>query len=110
MYTIGMKWIVFMALVVGFELVADFFAQSWAMKSKPFLAVISISVYVLVNIFWLISLRSGSGLARGTLIFSVSSAILTVGLGVFYFKETLTIHQGIGLALGVLALGFLFWE
>jgi len=65
---------------------------------------------MLGNTFWLFALKNGSGLVKSAIIFSIISAILAVGLGVFLFKESLTIQQSIGIVLGIISLIFIFWE
>ena len=49
----------------------------------------------------------GSGLARGAILFSVSSAVLAVVLGVLVYRESLTPANSAGLLLGLVALALL---
>ena len=74
------------------------------------MAVGALVAYLLANTFWLFALKNGSGLAKGAVIFSVASAFLAVGLGLFLYKEELNTVQTVGVVLGLVAVGLIFWE
>lgn len=105
-----MKWIIPLAILIIFELIADIFAKTWSLKGGWVFAGIALLGYMLGNTFWLFALKNGAGLAKGAVIFSVVSAVLAIGLGVFFYKEDLTKIQIIGVFLGLLSLVFIFWE
>lgn len=105
-----MKWILPLSLLIGFELVADILAKQWSLDKKIFLAVGALAAYLIANTFWLFALKNGSGLARGAVIFSISSAIVAIVLGVFLYKEEVSKIQMIGLILGLISIGLLFWN
>jgi len=105
-----MHWIIGISILIFFEIIADVLAKNWSLKGHWLLAVGALSAYLLGNLFWLFALKNGAGLARGTIIFSIISALLTVSLGIFIYKETLSPHQSVGIGFGVLAIIFLFWE
>ncbi len=81
-------WLVYLFVLVAFELVAD----------------------VLANIAWLISLRSGGTLSRGSVIFSALNAIVAVIIGLLIYREKVGPYQVIGLVLGIAAIMFLSAE
>lgn len=105
-----MPWILPLALLIVFEMIADVFAKSWSVKNIHWYAVISLLAYLVANSFWLFALKNGSGLGRGAVIFSVISAIIAIGLGFLLYKEPVTKLQLIGCLLGLVSIVLLFWE
>jgi drug/metabolite transporter (DMT)-like permease len=105
-----MKWILPLSILVFFEMVADIFAKNWSLRGGWYLAGLSLLSYMLANVFWLFALKNGSGLTKGAIIFSISSAVVATILGVFFYKEDLSIIQMIGVFLGLVSLIFIFWE
>ena len=103
------SWILPIAILILFELVADFFAKQYAVKGSLLLAVCAILGYIIGNIFFLIALKYGAGLARGEVMFSVGSAVFAILLGVLFFKEQVGIAQGVGLLFGIISFGLLAW-
>jgi uncharacterized membrane protein len=106
-----MTWIIPLGILVFFELIADIFAKEWSLGNRSFVyAVIALIAYMLANTSWLFALKYGSGLARGAIIFSVTSAILASVIGLIFYKEELSSIQAIGILLGIIAIGLIFWE
>ena len=99
-----MNWIISLSLLVVFELIADIFAKNWSTQGKVYFWIASIISYIVANIFWLSSIRNGSGLARGTVLFGVSSAVVGALLGIFLYKESLSLLQIIGVSIGIAAI------
>ncbi len=105
-----MHWVFPLSLLILLEALADIFAKEWSLHGTWIRGAGSLLAYVIANMFWLIALRDGAGLARGAIIFSVASAILAVGIGLFLYKEQLTTTQIVGICIGVVAIALLFWE
>lgn len=105
-----LRWTLPLSLLIFFELVADYFAKKYSLDGGWFFWVLAILGYIVANIFWLNSIRNGSGLARGAIIFSVGSAVIAVGIGVLVFKEQVNSMQVLGLLLGIVSLTLLLWE
>ena len=105
-----MQWILPLALLITFELVADILAKEWSLRGNAIRAAGALMAYLLANSFWLFALKNGSGLARGAVIFSVASGIIALVLGVVFYKEALSKTQTVGLILGLVALGLIFWN
>lgn len=105
-----LNWILPLAILVLFEGIADILSKNWSLKGGTLLAIAALISYCIANTFWLFALRNGSGLGRGAIIFSVSSAIIALGLGLFVYHEKTTALQLIGLVLGLVSLVLLFWE
>ncbi len=105
-----MLWIVPISFLILFELVADIIAKEYSLKGGWVLWTGAILGYILANIFWLSAMKEGVELARGAVIFSVSSAIIAVLIGIFIFHEETSRLQIVGFALGVVSLLLIFWE
>lgn len=103
-------WLVYLIILVAFELVADVLAKQFAINGKLIFGVLSILGYVLANIAWLISLRSGGTLSKGSVIFSALNAVVAVVIGLLIYREKVGPYQLIGLALGIAAIMFLSAE
>lgn len=104
------SWLPSLVLLILFELIADILAKEWSLRGSYSWWLGAIISYIAANSFWLYSIRHGSGLGRGAVIFSVASAVLAVIVGIFLYKEVLTRTQIIGSILGVLALILIFWD
>lgn len=105
-----MFWIIPLGLVVVFELIADVFGKEYALKGSWQFWTLAILTYVVANAFWLWSIRSGSELARGAIIFSVASALFATIIGVHFFHEQTNFLQYVGFALGILSIICLLWK
>jgi len=105
-----MKWIFPIFLLIFFEFIADILAKQWSIHRGFMLATGALLSYLVANSFWLFALKNGSGLARGAVIFSVASGIIAVGLGLLVYKEEVTRTQVIGLVLGLISIGLIFWN
>ena len=104
------KWIVPLSLLIIFEGLADIFAKNWSLQKTTWLAIASLFFYLVANSFWLFALKNGSGLGRGAVIFSVSTAIIAVTLGILFYKESVSRLQMIGFLFGIISLVLIFWE
>lgn len=105
-----MFWIIPLLLLVVFESLADYISKTWSLKGGVALAVLALVGYVVANAFWLWALKSGAGLARGAVLFSVLSAVLAVALGFIVFKEDVGVRGYVGIAMGVVAIGLLSYK
>lgn len=105
-----MKWLIPLSILIVFELIADILAKNWSERGGWILATGALIAYLLGNTFWLFALKNGSGLAKGAVIFSIVSAVLAIGLGIIFYKETMSRTQLIGVLLGLISLIFIFWE
>jgi multidrug transporter EmrE-like cation transporter len=103
-------WVVYLLALVAFEVVADVLAKQFALNGKLVFGVLSLCGYIFANIAWLISLRSGGTLSRGSVIFSALNGVIAVVLGLFIFQEKASPYQLIGMALGIAAIVFLSLE
>lgn len=104
-------WVIPLLILIFFEAIADIFAKEWSLGNRSFLyAALALFAYMLGNSSWLVAMKYGSGLARGAILFSLASALLATGIGIFMYKEELTNLQILGVALGLISIVLLFWE
>jgi multidrug transporter EmrE-like cation transporter len=103
-------WILFLGLLILTEAVADIIAKEYQLHAGAIRFIGAISAYVLANVFWLVALRSGAGLTKGAIFFSVGSAILAIVIGLVLYKESITTIQFVGVVLGFIAIILLVWE
>jgi len=103
-------WMLFIALLIVFEAFADILAKEWSLKGHAARWLAAIAAYIVANAFWLYSLKSGAGLSRGAIVFSVASAILAIGIGVVLYKEDVTKLQLAGMFVGIISIALLLWE
>lgn len=103
-------WLWFVLVLVAFELLADVFAKQFSTTGKVIFGVLSILGYVLANLAWLLSLRHGAQLSKGSVIFSALSGTGAVLIGLFIYHEKVNPYQVIGLILGLAALVLLSIE
>ncbi len=105
-----MNWILSLSLLIFFELVADIFSKKWSLTGYYVFWLLAISGYILANIFWLKAIRSGSGLARGALIFSVASAVAALVIGAVFYKENIAKLELGGMILGIVSIILILWN
>ncbi|MCX6758021.1 MAG: EamA family transporter [Candidatus Nomurabacteria bacterium] len=105
-----MFWLIPISALIVCEVIADIFAKEYSLKGHWYLWLFAILGYIVGNAFFLWGMRSGSGLARAGIIFSVGSAIGVVVLGVLVYGESTNKVQIAGLILGALSLILIFWE
>src|SRR3989344_2240403 len=105
-----MFWIIPIIFLILFEVVADVFAKEYSLKDRWYLWAGALLAYVVANMFWLWGIKSGSGLARGAIIFSVASAIAATVVGLYFYGEETNKFQLAGIALGIFSLALIFWE
>ena len=105
-----MIWILPLIGLIVFEVVADIFAKEYSLRGGWKLWLTSIAFFIICNIFWLNALKNGSGLARGGVIFSVSTALIVTILGLYFYQEELKPIQSVGIGVGILSLALIFWK
>ncbi|MGD1003560.1 MAG: hypothetical protein ABR884_03250 [Minisyncoccia bacterium] len=103
-------WVIALLLLIGFEAIADILSKEYALHGTFLYWALALSGYIIANIFWLISIRKGSGLARGAILFSVGSAILAVLIGVLKFQEKIGKIELVGIVVGILSIVLIFWS
>lgn len=103
-----MSWIIYFVFLVLFETIADVFAKQWEQRKNISLAVAAQAAYLVGNLFWLVALSKGVGLAKGGVLFSVTVAITAIGVGAF-FGEKISGLEAFGMMLAVIGIACLSW-
>ena len=103
-------WVIALLFLIGFEAVADILSKEYALHGTFLYWVLALSGYIIANVFWLISIRKGSGLARGAILFSVGSAIVAVLIGALKFQEKIGKVELVGILIGILSVVLIFWS
>ena len=93
-----------LSFLIVFEVIADILAKEYSLRGSWIYAVAAISAYIVANSFWLFALRSGAGLARGSIIFGIAQAVLAVIIGVVYYKEAYSITTTVGMVFGLVSI------
>jgi len=99
-----MKWLIPFSLLLLFEIVGSFLSGLFGSMQNLFLFPLVLSVYAVANCFWLIALRNGSKLARGSVYFGVGFLLCTMAIGFLLYEEKLTSLKLVGMLLGVISL------
>ncbi len=104
------KWFFPLLLLIAFEACADIVAKYYAVSNKIYIAAAALCLYIVGNVFWLISLKNGAELSTGAIIFSLLSEILAISIGILLYHEQLSKLQLAGIVLGFISLVLLVWE
>lgn len=105
-----MNWLILISFVIVLEVFADILAKEYALKGNWYFWLGSLMFYLIATIFWLSSMKNGSGLARGVIIFSVGTTIAAIIAGIIFYSETTNKIQFTGMILGALSLILILWE
>jgi len=103
-----MDWTLLSLLLLNFVLstAADSFSKVWATHLTWRYSLIGIVLSIFVAISWMLVVRK-AGLTAGGTTMLLLSMISTVLIGLFVFEEQITKGQGVGIALGFMAVLFL---
>lgn len=99
-------WLIPFIVLISLDAFGDIFAKEFSLKNILFLGIISVVCYMLSNVFWLWSMKTGIGLARGSILYSVVSGILGSFIGIALYHEPLSKYQMIAIFFGVLSIVF----
>jgi multidrug transporter EmrE-like cation transporter len=98
------KWFFPLLLLIAFEACAHVVAKYYSITNKMYIGAGALLLYVIGNVFWLISLKNGAELSTGAIIFSLLSEILAIGIGLLVYHEHITKLQTAGIVLGFVSL------
>lgn len=96
-------FLILITFAVAIEVVADIFLKKWALENRSLLFFAGIIIYTIGTIFWAISLKYEL-LSKAVSIFTILNFIAVVLVGIFIFKEDLSLVNKIGIVLGILSL------
>jgi multidrug transporter EmrE-like cation transporter len=89
-------------IAVALEALADILFKKWAQTNHTGLIIAGLIIYFIGTIAWAFSLKY-EYLSRAITIFSILNLIIVVLVGVFLFKEDLSLVNKIGIVLGIIS-------
>ena len=89
-------------LAVALEVIGDIFFKKWALSNQNTLIAAGLAVYFIGTAFWAFSLKY-EYLSKAISVFTVLNLVAVVLVGVFLFKDDLTLINKIGIVLGVIS-------
>ena len=96
-------FLILITLAVALEVAADVLFKKWSLGSKSYLLIIGLVIYIVGTTFWAYSLKYGH-LSKAISIFAILNLIILVLIGVFVFKEDLSLTNKIGIILGIIGI------
>ena len=87
----------------GATIVGDVFAKAWSLNRRPVFLGAALGGYFLGSLFYIPALLH-EGLVVTSVIWTLVATLGFILVGLLFFHEHLTFWQGIGVALGALAL------
>lgn len=93
---------ILIALAVTLEVIGDVLFKKWAIGSRGLYLGIGLLIYFIGTVFWAISLKY-EYLSKAISVFTVLNLIIVSLVGIFMFKEDLSVINKAGIALGVLS-------
>lgn len=95
--------ILFFVLIIAataLEILADIFFKQWADLNRTWLLILGLALYSAGTVFWAFSLRQET-LSRAISIFTLTNLIIITLVGVYFFKEDLSLLNKVGILLGI---------
>jgi multidrug transporter EmrE-like cation transporter len=99
----NMHYFIWLILSSLFFVIGDFASKKWVSNPNISHMIVLLASYTLSSLVWLPALMQKDSLSVTGILWSIVCMINTILLGVLYFKESLTMIQGIGIGLGFIA-------
>ena len=96
-------FLILITLAVALEVPADVLFKKWSLGSKSWWLIIGLVIYMIGTTFWAYSLKYGH-LSKAISIFTILNLVILVLVGVFIFKEDLSLTNKIGIILGIIGI------
>jgi multidrug transporter EmrE-like cation transporter len=93
----------FTLLGTSLEIFGDVFFKKWTETEKPIFIFIGFGIYSIGALFWAFSLKYET-LSKAISVFTILNLIIVVFIGVFFFKENISIVSKIGVLLGIVSI------
>ncbi len=98
-----MKWFFgLIASAVLFEVFADVLFKYWSLNSKNAFLWGGVALYAVATVIWAFSLKH-EYLSKAITIFTILNLIVVVLVGLFLFKEDLSLINKLGILLGIVS-------
>jgi len=94
--------IFYVLLTATFGIIGNVFAKEWANKPNKTLYVLAVCAYIAGSLIFPLSLKYGSLTLLNTLA-ALIPLITTVAIGLWWYKESLSSLNVIGIGLGIIA-------
>lgn len=101
--TLKILFFTLVILAALFEAVGDIILKKWSIDGKNLTFFFGVFIYWLAIVLWAFSLKY-EYLSKAISVVSVLNLIVVVLVGVFYFKEDLSLLNKIGILLGIISL------
>ncbi len=99
-------FLILLGMAVALEVAGDVFFKKWTLSNRSLLLAIGLVVYFAGTIFWAFSLKH-EYLANAIGIFTILNLIAVSLIGLYLFKEDLSLVNKIGIVLGIVSVAFL---
>ena len=93
-------FIILVIVVSVLEIAGDILFKEWSLQKKNIYLIIGTILYMGATIFWAFSLKY-QNLSKAVVIFGVLTVIIGVLVGVFFYKEPLSLLNIIGVVFGL---------
>jgi multidrug transporter EmrE-like cation transporter len=93
---------ILISLAIVFEIFGDILLKKWSINQKGLFFGLGIFIYTASTILWGYSLKY-EFLSKAVSIMTIVNLIVVVLLGVFLFKENLSVINKIGILLGIIS-------
>ena len=98
---------VWLLLSTTFFAIGEYMSKKWGANPSWIFAIEVTIVYAIGAFLWLPSLLNNGKLSIVGTMWALLGAVLTVAIGIFIFREEVTIRQTIGIVLAIAALALL---
>ncbi len=85
------------------EAFGDSLLEKWGLVNKPIFLVIGMLIYFISTLLWAYSLRYET-LSKAIVVVTAMNVIIAVCIGVFYFKESLSLVNKLGIVFAIVAI------
>ena len=98
---ITILWLMLSAFLFG---VGEYLSKKWSIEPSVKLGSLLVSMYALGALAWMPAIYRGRSLSVVGSMWNLLSFCLTLFVGLVIFKETLSTHQMVGVALAFIAI------
>ena len=100
-----MSFLFFFLVIIAalFEAFGDVVLKKWALLSSTKIFILGLFLYGIAVVFWAYALKYKE-LSKAIVIATIVNVFVVMLFGIFYFKETLTLPNKIGILFGCCAI------
>jgi multidrug transporter EmrE-like cation transporter len=86
-----------------FESFGDILLKKWAVENNGLIFFAGVAVYIAAIVVWAVSLK-GEYLSKAISLVTILNLIIVVLVGVFFFKEDLSLLNKLGIVIGIVSI------